>query len=231
VLKKKLQIIDNEYQKECKVRVEVEEGLQKMTAEVKGLEEKCLRILESKQELQSKKEAMIKEFGKDTELKLQYEALVKEIKDSIDKAELELEAAKGEHARADMDSKNSALDIATNRKKYQQIINNYNFNFDIKEIDFHSFQNECRELAVEKKVKRETDIEALLEFEVDCNLQRETLEEVQNLEDEIKIRHTFESERLQNTHPNMMAINHFRDKVLALCSSWSTRPTRRSSAR
>ena len=89
----------------------------------------------------------------------------------------------------------------------------------------------CERHEVEKRVKKELDIERLIDCDVTHMLSKEELTEITRLEDEIKIRHTFESERLRNTHPNMQAINHYRDKVVfTKASLWSIKDTRSSIA-
>jgi hypothetical protein len=66
---------------------------------------------------------------------------------------------------------------------------------------------------VEKKIKREWDINRLSLLDTNVDLQFEELESILEIEESIKMCYTFQQEELKKMSSNVEAIKNYRDKV------------------
>ena len=66
---------------------------------------------------------------------------------------------------------------------------------------------------MEKKIKREWDINRLSLLDTNVDLQFEELESILEIEESIKMCYTFQQEELKKMSSNVEAIKNYRDKV------------------
>ena len=157
-------------------------------------------------------------------MKKEYDLLIQEIKESIQTFELKVHEAKESLHEANLALKESKNKLSKTREAHKALMKEYEFLNDLQ--DEEAFSLEIKDYtALEKRVKRDWDIERLQTIPAQNDIDLDILQSIQDMQNQIDFRVKFQQGDLEKMMPNLQVIKEYKEKVPIEFSSFNTRKT------
>eukprot|EP01017_Pseudomicrothorax_dubius_P040050 TRINITY_DN6221_c0_g1_i4.p1 TRINITY_DN6221_c0_g1~~TRINITY_DN6221_c0_g1_i4.p1 ORF type:complete len:494 (-),score=192.72 TRINITY_DN6221_c0_g1_i4:140-1621(-) len=215
-LQKKMRANKKEQTENAKKLEETEEQIKEVEKKMEDLENTCIEIAGFIKGAKERKKKLSKELEGLTSQATEFEKSVEEIREKLDKLKSEKEERSRTLRKLNEEIRSSASTVEQIRKEYQEIFSQYDFIEELEAADAEKPAEEAASAAGpalrSKRSKMNFDFTALASVAVTDDLDAERLEEwVKSIED-IKVKMTWQQEKLKATQPNINAINEYKKK-------------------